>query len=540
MPASTRWARQTDAAVDKLHRAAQEVLSVSAPGTALARDAAFLAAAVAAAADERQRVPLQQALDSLQRTSGKLLLPQVLLLSSKTAGVWGMHCTAHLAADSNAAPFIDKMRRSFHLSVKQQHLSSEQAQLRREGDALPSLDHVELQHDTATAVAAPVPAPGKAQPPSKRRRTALQELWHVLLPILVAMGLEKSMCHYKMCSNCKVEAGQVYCNNTLQLINEGNARRESCLTTNILIDILSYFASTANNALAPYREQLQAVADINPAPTVGASALPSGSRPAAEALAFASSVAGASQAAAAGATAVVLPEPVLPAGALERGGVAVVRVDQPSFDLLAECTKHNNKGKRNALLPRTLEINQSGVGSASIDSAALFAVLRTHGGLHLVRARGALLRALRSMPGHEAFPPTAALVSVVNQRITHWLLPVYGYNAEEELGTLSPEALKEVIERGISAGTLGGPAGSVTVREPFADRSLLLAAMQQRGIKLARYDVVGEEAVPVDRLWPSLILHGGARQVACEPAIAATVAESLGCSRKTCARQPRG
>lgn len=42
----------------------------------------------------------------------------------------------------------------------------------------------------------------------------------------------------------------------------------SCsLTTNILIDILSYFASTANNALAPYREQLQAVADINPAPT---------------------------------------------------------------------------------------------------------------------------------------------------------------------------------------------------------------------------------------------------------------------------------
>ena len=188
MPASTRWARQTDAAVDKLHRAAQEVLSVSAPGTALARDAAFLAAAVAAAADERQRVPLQQALDSLQRTSGKLLLPQVLLLSSKTAGVWGMHCTAHLAADSNAAPFIDKMRRSFHLSVKQQHLSSEQAQLRREGDALPSLDHVELQHDTATAVAAPVPAPGKAQPPSKRRRTALQELWHVLLPILVAMG----------------------------------------------------------------------------------------------------------------------------------------------------------------------------------------------------------------------------------------------------------------------------------------------------------------------------------------------------------------
>ena len=31
------------------------------------------------------------------------------------------------------------------------------------------------------------------------------------------------MCHYKMCSNCKVEAGQVYCNNTLQLINEGNA-----------------------------------------------------------------------------------------------------------------------------------------------------------------------------------------------------------------------------------------------------------------------------------------------------------------------------
>ena len=186
-----------------------------------------------------------------------------------------------------------------------------------------------------------------------------------------------------------------------------------------------------------------------------------------------------------------------------------------------------------------------------------------------MRARGALLRALRSMPGHEAFPPTAALVSVVNQRITHWLLPVYGYNAEEELGTLSPEALKgawggggwlravertscaakpahewrgriskqalrpadaaaltsccaahpipraptEVIERGISAGTLGGPAGSVTVREPFADRSLLLAAMQQRGIKLARYDVVGEEAVPVDRLWPSLILHGGARQV---------------------------
>ena len=165
------------------------------------------------------------------------------------------------------------------------------------------------------------------------------------------------------------------------------------------------------------------------------------------------------------------------------------------------------------------------------------------------------------MPGHEAFPPTAALVSAVNKRINRWLEPLYGYSAEEELGTLSPDALTgawwdggwlcavqrtsgtaepvsehsaplmqphrrsavlpppslpaltEVIERGISAGTLGGSAKSVTVRELFADRSLLLAAMQQRGIQLARYDVVGEEAGPVDQLWRSLVLQGGARQV---------------------------
>ncbi|PSC67486.1 serine threonine kinase [Micractinium conductrix] len=275
MPASAPWARQADATVDKLHRAVQEVLNFSAPGAALAADAAFLAAAMAAATDERQQV-LQQALDGLQRTSGKLLLPQVLLLSSKTTGMWGTHSTAHLAADSNAAPFIDKMRRSFHLSVKQLNLSSEQAQLR-----------------------------------------------------------------------CEV------------------------------------------------------------------------------------------------------------------------------------------------------------------------------------------LSILRSMPGHEAFPPTAALVSAVNKRINRWLEPLYGYSAEEELGTLSPDALTEVIERGIrSAGTLGGPAESVTVRELFADRSLLLAATQQRGIQLARYDVVGEEAGPVDQLWRSLVLQGGARQVACNPALVAAVAESLGLQQK--------
>ena len=72
------------------------VVNLSAPSAALAADAAFLAAAMAAATDERQQEVLQHALDGLQRTSGKLLLPQVLLLSSKTTGMWGTHSTAHL------------------------------------------------------------------------------------------------------------------------------------------------------------------------------------------------------------------------------------------------------------------------------------------------------------------------------------------------------------------------------------------------------------------------------------------------------------
>ncbi|PSC67818.1 PAS domain-containing sensor histidine kinase isoform A [Micractinium conductrix] len=107
----------------------------------------------------------------------------------------------------------------------------------------------------------------------------------------------------------------------------------------------------------------------------------------------------------------------------------------------------------------------------------------------------------------------AAASRAVNKRINRWLEPLYGYSAEEELGTLSPDALTEVIERGISAGTLGGSAKSVTV----ACNPALVAAvaeslgLQQKDVReaatrLAALEPVADAAAPMGQL-PAELQH---------------------------------
>lgn len=54
-----------------------------------------------------------------------------------------------------------------------------------------------------------------------------------------------------------------------------------------------------------------------------------------------------------------------------------------------------------------------------------------------VLKRGTLLLLVRELPGLHNFP--SALVKEVSNRIHTWLLPMYGYSAEEELARV-PEA----------------------------------------------------------------------------------------------------
>lgn len=76
-----------------------------------------------------------------------------------------------------------------------------------------------------------------------------------------------------------------------------------------------------------------------------------------------------------------------------------------------------------------------------------------------VRKRNLVLAVVRSMAGQDQFPST--LATALSQRIDTWILPMYGYTEEEELATLSPNALRGALvvllrREGGSGGCLGG------------------------------------------------------------------------------------
>lgn len=200
-------------------------------------------------------------------------------------------------------------------------------------------------------------------------------------------------------------------------------------------------------------------------------------------------------------------------------GTIIVRVDAPSYETLAAATQHNKKGRKGSTLPSSFTIARargaqgSQKDEATIAPADLWAALRAQGGLHLVRAcpatslasmiflgacsaspaptacmacplssgssacmiawtpgqmahvctpahavlqvrkRGMLLAVVQGMVGQSAFPP--ALAKALDARIDTWLLPMYGFTMEEELGVLPPGKLKGESCSGIEVGYLG-------------------------------------------------------------------------------------
>lgn len=75
----------------------------------------------------------------------------------------------------------------------------------------------------------------------------------------------------------------------------------------------------------------------------------------------------------------------LPAGCVDHGTFVAVRMDSPPFETLAAATQRNKRGKRGATLSRLFDIRR-GQQQVEVDVATLWATLRKHGGLHLVRA----------------------------------------------------------------------------------------------------------------------------------------------------------
>ena len=82
----------------------------------------------------------------------------------------------------------------------------------------------------------------------------------------------------------------------------------------------------------------------------------------------------------------------IPEGAELRGAAAVIRCDEPSIALLIQATAYNKRGTCAAALPESFGVKQGGQ-DASVDVQVLWAALRRHGGMHLVRNAYTLLQA---------------------------------------------------------------------------------------------------------------------------------------------------
>lgn len=144
-----------------------------------------------------------------------------------------------------------------------------------------------------------------------------------------------------------------------------------------------------------------------------------------------------------------------------------------------------------------------------------------------MRARGNLPTVIRELPGQQQFPDR--LIVALEQRISTWFLPMYGFSEAEELGRLDPAALQGVLETGIQAGELAWQGDQAALQAVTPSRALMLAVMQHRGVKLPCFDMVGPKGGPhcaVELVWAALVCHGGARQVGASTAKAKAVAEA--------------
>ena len=101
-----------------------------------------------------------------------------------------------------------------------------------------------------------------------------------------------------------------------------------------------------------------------------------------------------------------------------------------------------------------------------------------------VRKRNMLLHVLRELPGHASFP--VQLAKAMDARLRTWLMPMYGYSEEEELGTLSSTELE-----GMSLCT---PAATATIQP--ASLLLLLATTQS-------YLMPRRPSLHVQLCWPA-------------------------------------
>jgi hypothetical protein len=170
-----------------------------------------------------------------------------------------------------------------------------------------------------------------------------------------------------------------------------------------------------------------------------------------------------------------------------------------------------------------------------------------------VLKRKGLLQVVRQLPQQENFP--FSLIKQLETRIRTWLVPLYGYSEDEELGTVQPDALTgaplfgevlatvvclhhfrcpphfkhsttqallqlhaDALNDAIGQGLLVDEGGFVKVTTTTPTRQLMLLAMEAHGIKLDRFDMVaplakGTPLVPVEQLWAAVSNAGGPEEV---------------------------
>eukprot|EP00887_Chlorella_sp_A99_P004521 scaffold34.g4521.t1 len=530
----------------------------------------------------QERSMLENALRGVEQYARKAVAPQAVLLVSSPDTEWGSLISSDLAADAELAPYLDLVQRAFQHSLTRMQLEQMSADAARARAALPDLSDVQLRPGALPGLAGSsrgAPPKPKLPPPSRRMRDLLRCIWKWLLEaVLKPAGLSGHTCYHLHAADCKVVGEDGVCQATQKLIDRGDAKLEdgqliissaaaaqgatSChkarahlglppelplvvysnidLQTKTMGPLIKFYMESDNSVLQPHRAALQEYLQRAqlPAPA-GGSEVPGvadGSEAVLRAGAFAAQIAGLAEAQrAAGPATTSEPAtaaPELPACCELRDGTAVVRADNPSFEELRGTVLYNRgvAGIKagDTHFKRELEFKSGGKVVGTMLVTSLWAALRAAGGMHLVLKRGTLLQLLDSMRDASSFP--RHLVKQLEGRIKTWLVPIYGYDEDEEQARVPADRLQGALAAAAEEGWLSQEGSTCVLLLNQPAREQVLLAMQANDISLPNYDLVlvGNLFVGVEVFYAAVFAEGGPDEVRVSNNKASNVAAACG------------
>lgn len=560
LPHIAAWEKVVEEKVADARQAIADVAAVEAPTAAVGRDVAVVQMALSQLSPEERPGSVGKALEAalLGAQQCSFLPPQAALLVSDHSGRWGHISTDQLITSGFFGPYWDKVTRAFGLSMAQIVLQRDAAQL-------DPLSHVELrQPDPMPAASAAVPP--KKKPESKLLRDRLTTLCGHLITFLKERGLGGDLCHHNDVKLCHVADGNLFCtatqrhidNNKIEVLEDGSLKPtlgfRSCHRVRLELGdnfnglpVVAY-SSCASFTTAAYTALIKALTkDDCPFLEPFRAALPGSLVASADQFTTASAepqlvppprlanAAGAELAARAAARIAAAsapadpPSSAPPQGVLMKDGRAVVRCDEPTFEQLQWANGHNKGSTRGATMGKQLAVSRAG-SQAVVAWVDLWAALRKAGGYHLVLAQNNMFSVLRTLPGWDT--ASVAALRGAEQSAATWLLPLYGWGKDEELGTFTADGMAAALKDAIDLGVLLEQGGCIKLAAHriggVASRRTVLLAMQASQIELPDFDMISGgkhgAAVTVQHFCAYLSDAGGVEKVRTDNSAAESLA----------------